>query len=277
VKDSRFNELIDGYSSYVKYNAGTITGPFLSWNSLAGETKIWRNLCESLCGIKFYMNLSKFEGVAGKWSINDRMTGELKIKYMSDDFSVDESSQIRYKNCDFVPLYMGDAEILQKYVFKIKWEGQNIGSGVNACKDWKKQCKMYTTPAQKRWEVENGFCYDEEINRVEDLKMVPNCIKMWNRDLCNINLACCYKNEICRLCDEIIGSFHFIEECSNLALVEEAVSKQGKAMDISIVRYINWIANGIKKHEEVETSEAIIRATRKVDSMLGRWKYVKCK
>ena len=47
-RDISFNKLANAWCSNVKQNAGTIVGPILSWNSLCGETDIWKEIAGSM-------------------------------------------------------------------------------------------------------------------------------------------------------------------------------------------------------------------------------------
>ena len=82
----------------------------------------------------------------------------------------------------------------------------------------------------------------EEINSVARNEEVAECVKLWNRDLLNINLSVRYKAEKCLLCEMPIGSSHFLLECSNLRIIKDLLRKEGIVECTAVERYANSAA-----------------------------------
>ena len=264
-RDSKFIKLVNGWNEKVKSDAATIVGPLLSWNDISGETKIWRHLCQAFKGVNFYFN---YCGKAWRWTEHDRSSREVFVNNCNIIENYVLAGTECFKSCDIVPAGYNDVDLLQNYIYKAGLLDKDVSLDIENRKQWKIISKSRVTPAQKRWRSEFNFNFIDELNRIKKIKMIPEKIKMWNRDLLNVNLATRYHKDKCRFCGIEINSKHFINECKNLKIIRRRIIASGiNNIDKAEISWVNWISHC----ERLKNENSNIIAVSKFGIVKKRW------
>ena len=217
--------------------------------------------------LQFYFN---YVGSAIKWSYFDRGTGEVLIESVDVGNDSAECKDICYRTCDIVPKEGEDVDWLQKYIYKARYEEKWIRLNVKFKKDWKieNDGSIRYTKSQKEWKKDHGFDFIERISKI------VKRIKMWVRDLYSINLAIRYKTDKCKVCGMVVGSRHFINECSNLKKIRGLFLDKKCLIDRAIVQYTNWISH-CKMKEVGDVVIANSFAVARTERILKKWRLVR--
>ena len=103
-----------------------------------------------------------------------------------------------------MPKIDNDVERLQKYVYKAQYK-KNYSLELKYMNDWKikNEGKIRYTKSQNKWKNKHNIDFIKQINQVSKNRLIREKIKMWNRDLFNINLSIRYKIDLCRTCGKL--------------------------------------------------------------------------
>jgi len=270
-RDDRFINLVKDWNEECRSIAGTGVGPLLSYQEMSGESEVWSYISKELWGIKFYFN---YIGDACRWSVNDSATREVCITKVDKNedlcYTVDEE----FMCCDIIPKINNDVELLQKYVYKVKWEKKVIRLELKYKKDWKMvgDNNVRYTKSQVKWKRKHQLDFIMRIKSVCNTG-IPEKIKLWARDLYNINLAIRYKTDKCRTCGKLSRSLHFIYKCDNLKIISDELGKRKLLLHKIEIQYINWISH-CKMKEIKDVNVANVYAINRIVKMIDRWKMI---
>ena len=239
-----FEQVLRAWNSRTKSCAGTVVGPLLSWNSLSGDTRVWRSLCNAWERVEKWV---EWRGPLRLWTEHDRDGGALVAAWNVEDCSFDDGA-VFHRACDVVG---GGDEllVLRRDLRKFVLEGSTVSiqPGVESRKVWK-EClstgAVGYTPSQARWKAA-GFDWRGGQWRKSRKKKIPERVKWWLLDALNKALRVCYhsKSAPCRLCGQPVDGRHFTGGCPFTEEMYGFLKRAGEVCQREEVWWLVWKAH----------------------------------
>lgn len=238
-----FEAVLRAWVSRTKFNAGTVVGPLLSWNSLSGETMVWRNLCNAWERVEKWIEWSAPVRV---WTSEDRDGGSLSAVWDESSLCFDDGEML-HRACDVA----GDGDevlLLRDRLRKFVLDGTQVSvlPGLQERRKWMHILKpgaAKNTCSQERWKA-LGFDWREQW-KATCRKKIPDRVKWWVLDALNNALRVVYHSQSvpCRLCGQPVGGRHFTGGCSFTNVLKAYISRSGDDFEEEEIWWLVWKAH----------------------------------
>ena len=181
------------------------------------------------------MRVSHFQETYNKWRWDDDKGAEVQIMKVIKKLDLGESQEMNYKLCDITDPNVSESTRLVR-CYKWKYNNNFIKMDLNGTKGWKVRRKPRWTASQKEWKKLYRFDWVKRWRNIVRNRNISDKIKEWWLECLNIHLRAAYHKLKCNVCNEEIGSFHFIGLCKGIDELKRVQNVYGFVYD-----ELNWI------------------------------------